>query len=143
MMKKLTALLLCVAMLMVGVVAQAEIGYTATKSFLNDLIGTGFSEVTGNEVDNFLWITFNFDELSIFMTGTNSAGKQEGTLWYDLDATTFVLALGNILTAWGSLDDLLDSDYSLVVALTLTIDEDPIFVDTEEKAEAILEIINN
>lgn len=62
-------------------------------------------------------------------------------MWYDLDATTFVLALGNILTAWGSLDDLLDSDYSLVVALT--IDEDPIFVDTEEKAEAILEIINN
>jgi len=141
MMKKLTALVMLLVMALCCCTAQAEIGYTATKSCLNDLIGTGFSEVTGNEVDNFLWITFNFDELSIFMTGTNSAGKQEGTLWYDLDATTFVLALGNILTAWGSLDDLLDSDYSLVVALA--IDEDPIFVDTEEKAEAILEIINN
>lgn len=62
-------------------------------------------------------------------------------MWYDLDATTFVLALGNILTAWGTLEDTLDSGYSLMVVLT--IDEDPIFVDTEEKAEAILEIINN
>ena len=140
-MKKFVAVLLCVAMLMVGVVAQAEIGYTTTKSWLDDSIGTGVSAVTGNEVDNFLWIMFDFDDYSIFMTGTNSAGKQEGTLWYDLDATTFVYALCNILTGWGVLDDLLDSDYSLVVALT--IDEDPIFVDTEEEAEEILEIFNN
>lgn len=32
-MKKLTALLLCVAMLMVGVVAQAESGYEILKLF--------------------------------------------------------------------------------------------------------------
>ena len=33
-MKKFTALLLCVAMLMVGVVAQAETGYEFVKEFL-------------------------------------------------------------------------------------------------------------
>lgn len=140
-MKKFTALLLCAVMLLLGVTAQAKFGYTITKSYLNDNAGTGFSEVTGNEVDNSLWIMFDFDDSSIFIIGTNSAGKQESTLWYDLDATTFVLALGNILTAWGTLEDALDSGYSLMVVLT--IDEDPIFVDTEEKAEAILEIINN
>ena len=35
-MKKLTALLLCVAMLMVGVVAQAESGYVTMKAFFGD-----------------------------------------------------------------------------------------------------------
>ena len=46
MMKKLTALLLCVAMLMVGVVAQAESGYEFLKSFLSDSerLGTGYSK---------------------------------------------------------------------------------------------------
>ncbi len=141
MMKKLTALLLCAVMLLLGVTAQAEFGYTITKSYLNDNAGTGFSMETGDGIDNWLWINFDFDDSSIYISGTNSAGKQEGTLWSDLDATTFALALGNILTAWGTLEDTLDSGYSLMVVLT--IDEDPIFVDTEEKAEAILEIINN
>lgn len=143
MMKKLTALVMLLVMALCCCTAQAEFGYTITKSYLNDNAGTGFSFVTENEVDNYLWIMFNFDDSSILMTGTNSAGKQESTFWYDLDATTFVLALGNILTAWGTLEDALDSGYSLVVVLTIDIDEDPIFVDTEEKAEAILEIINN
>ena len=140
-MKKFTALLLCAVMLLLGVTAQAEMGYTVTKAWLNDNAGTGFSMETGNEADNWLWITFYFDDSSIYISGTNSAGKQEATLWSDLDATTFVLALGNILTAWGTLEDALDSGYSLMIALTM--DEERIFVDTEEKAEAILEIINN
>ena len=141
MMKKLTALVMLLVMALCCCTAQAEFGYTITKSYLNDNAGTGFSMETWDGIDNWLWINFDFDDSSIFMTGTNSAGKQESTFWSDLDATTFVLALGNILTAWGTLEDTLDSGYSLMVVLT--IDEDPIFVDTEEKAEAILEIINN
>ena len=35
-MKKFVAMLLCVAMLMVGVVAQAESGYEYTKKLLNE-----------------------------------------------------------------------------------------------------------
>lgn len=92
MMKKLTALVMLLVMALCCCTAQAEFGYTITKSYLNDNAGTGFSYVTENEVDNYLWIMFNFDDSSILMTGTNSAGKQESTFWYDLDATTFVLA---------------------------------------------------
>lgn len=66
-MKKFTALLLCAVMLLLGVTAQAKFGYTITKSYLNDNAGTGFSEVTGNEVDNSLWIMFDFDDSSIFI----------------------------------------------------------------------------
>ena len=35
-MKKFVAILLCVAMLMVGVVAQAENGYVTMKAFFGD-----------------------------------------------------------------------------------------------------------
>lgn len=100
-MKKLTALVMLLVMALCCCTAQAEFGYTITKSYLNDNAGTGFSMETGDGIDNWLWINFDFDDSSIFMTGTNSAGKQESTFWSDLDATTFVLALGNILTAWG------------------------------------------
>lgn len=45
-MKKFTALLLCVVMLMVGVVAQAENGYVTMKALFGDKdqLGTGTSK---------------------------------------------------------------------------------------------------
>lgn len=47
-MKKFLALLLCVSMLMVGVVAQAESGYVFLKTFFSDSeeLGAGFSQST-------------------------------------------------------------------------------------------------
>lgn len=52
-MKKFTALLLCVAMLMVGVVAQAENGYVTMKAFFGDKdqLGTGTSRTVDSLSD--------------------------------------------------------------------------------------------
>lgn len=61
-MKKFTALLLCVVMLMVGVVAQAENGYVTMKAFFGDKdqLGTGTSRTVDSLSDKKLVIIFDF-----------------------------------------------------------------------------------
>ena len=55
-MKKFVAILLCVAMLMVGVLAQAENGYVTMKTFFGDKdqLGTGTSRTVDSLSDKFL-----------------------------------------------------------------------------------------
>lgn len=67
-MKKFTALLLCVAMLMAGVVAQAEKGYEFIKYFLNDEEGgnLGYSssmELTKTNTNKLVVVIFAFQTI--------------------------------------------------------------------------------
>ena len=61
-MKKFVAILLCVAMLMVGVVAQAENGYVTMKALFGDKdqLGTGTSRTIDSLSDKKLVIIFDF-----------------------------------------------------------------------------------
>lgn len=74
-MKKFTALLLCVAMLMVGVVAQAETGYEFVKEFLTSEDGENLSDYFSTELtrsgdtDKLLYISFDFLKLPFTCLG--------------------------------------------------------------------------
>lgn len=82
-MKKFVAILLCVAMLMVGVVAQAENGYVTMKALFGDKdqLGTGTSKTIDSLSDKKLVIIFDFRSEQIGLIGYNARGKCEGTVW--------------------------------------------------------------
>lgn len=84
MMKKLTALLLCVAMLMVGVVAQAESGYVYIKTLMKEGLSLqpDISEkLDGTNEEKLLVVLFDIQKQNVFLAGDNLWGTYEGTLW--------------------------------------------------------------
>lgn len=95
-MKKLTALLLCVAMLMVGVVAQAESGYEFIKKFLSDSNYLGIGSTVAldgtNEPKSFI-LAFDMPTTGIYLMGDNQQGEYEGTGWADIDASQLLMWL--------------------------------------------------
>ena len=83
-MKKFTALLLCVAMLMAGVVAQAESGYEFIKKFLSDSNYLGIGSTVAldgtNEPKSFK-IAFDMPTNGIYNMGDKKKNDYEVTLW--------------------------------------------------------------
>ena len=73
MMKKLMALLLCVAMLMVGVVAQAESGYVYIKTLMKEGLSLqpDISEkLDGTNEEKLLVVLFDIQKQNVFWRAT-------------------------------------------------------------------------
>lgn len=149
-MKKFTALLLCVAMLMVGIVAQAETGYEFIKYFLNDEEGgnLGYSssiELTKTNTSKLVVVIFDFSDNSVYLLGDNSAGKYEATIW-NPEQFDFLNALTILCGGWNTINDLVESGYTLGIRIDFE-EGDPTVIMTEEEATAmykiIMDVINN
>lgn len=149
-MKKFVAVLLCVAMLMAGVVAQAEKGYEFIKYFLNDEEGgnLGYSssmELTKTNTNKLVVVIFDFSDNSVYLLGDNSAGKYEGTVW-NPEQFDFLNALTILCGGWKTINDLVESDYTLGIRIDFA-EGDPIVIMTEEEADEmhkiIMDAINN
>ena len=147
MMKKLTALLLCVAMLMVGVVAQAESGYVFLKNFLSDSeqLGNGYSQTNDSAVgfDTWLVLIFDFPDEQIGLMGCNAKGKYEGTVWGTDNMSEFITYLKTMCEVWSTIEGTMDEGYSLHIMLILDDDESPLVIDSEEQATTVLEILQS
>ena len=118
-MKKLTALLLCVAMLMVGVVAQAESGYEYTKKLLNEGV----------------------EDNTITMLGDNLQGEYEGTLWKTESNAQFIALLMTFCTKWTDFEEETDTGYTLVFLIQLGDDNEPMVIASAEDAATLASII--
>ena len=142
-MKKLTALLLCVAMLMVGVVAQAESGYEFLKSFFDDDIenlGRG-TTVNRDSSSTQLTLIFDFSNNKIGLLGNNAKNNPVGTIWEAKSDKTFIVYLTTVCEGWGIIEENLDAGYSLCILLFLDDPDNPLIIDSEEDATTILEIL--
>lgn len=147
MMKKLTALLLCVAMLMVGVVAQAESGYEFLKSFLSDSerLGTGYSkEFDSKNTSKDVTLLFDMTDDTICLMGDNQRGRYEGTLWNveTVDIWLWLSVLCN-RDVWTATDAYLDAGYSYEIWITTDEDAEPILVDNVTKAGQVADLIDD
>lgn len=146
-MKKLTALLLCVAMLMVGVVAQAEIGYEFLKSFLSDSerLGTGYSkEFDSKNTSKDVTLLFDMTDDTICLMGDNQRGRYEGTLW-NVETVDIWLCLSVLCNrdVWTATDACLDAGYSYEIWITTDEDAEPILVDNVTKAGQVADLIDD
>ncbi len=143
-MKKFTALLLCVAMLMVGVVAQAENGYVTMKAFFGDKdqLGTGTSRTVDSLSDKKLVIIFDFRSEQVGLIGYNARGKGEGTAWNTDDFSEFVAYLMTVCEEWETIEEGLDKGYSLWVLVFMD-DDNKALIDSKEDADKILETLQN
>ncbi len=143
-MKKFTALLLCVAMLMVGVVAQAENGYVTMKALFGDKdqLGTGTSKTIDSLSDKKLVIIFDFRSEQIGMIGYNARGKCEGTVWNTDDFSDVVAYLLAVCEEWDTIEEGLDKGYTLWVVVLID-DDNKALIDSKEDADKILEALQN
>lgn len=143
-MKKFTALLLCVVMLMVGVVAQAENGYVTMKAFFGDKdqLGTGTSRTIDSLSDKKLVIIFDFRSEQIGLIGYNARGKCEGTVWNTDDFSDVVAYLLAVCEEWDTIEEGLDKGYTLWVVVLID-DDNKALIDSKEDADKILEALQN
>ncbi len=145
-MKKFLALLLCVSMLMVGVVAQAESGYVFLKTFFSDSekLGAGFSQSTDMSGDSKWWLTaiFDFRSESIGLMGCNARGKGEGTIWDTENSSEFVAYLETVLTAWSLIEENMDEGYTFHVMFIFD-DDSNMSVNSEAEAQALLSALQD
>lgn len=143
-MKKFTALLLCVVMLMVGVVAQAENGYVTMKALFGDKdqLGTGTSKTIDSLSDKKLVIIFDFRSEQIGLIGYNARGKCEGTVWNTDDFSDVVAYLLAVCEEWETIEEGLDKGYSLWVVVIID-DDNTALVDSKEDADKILEALQD
>lgn len=143
-MKKFTALLLCVAMLMVGVVAQAENGYVTMKALFGDKdqLGTGTSKTIDSLSDKKLVIIFDFRSEQIGLIGYNARGKCEGTVWNTDDFSDVVAYLLAVCEEWDTIEEGLDKGYTLWVVVLID-DDNKALIDSKENADKILEALQN
>ena len=143
-MKKFTALLLCVAMLMVGVVAQAESGYVTMKALFGDKdqLGTGTSKTIDSLSDKKLVIIFDFRSEQIGLIGYNARGKCEGTVWNTDDFSDVVAYLLAVCEEWDTIEEGLDKGYTLWVVVLID-DDNKALIDSKEDADKILEALQN
>lgn len=145
-MKKFLALLLCVSMLMVGVVAQAESGYVFLKTFFSDSeeLGAGFSQSTDISGDSKWWLTviFDFGSESIGLMGCNARGKGEGTIWSTESSSEFMVYLETVLTEWSLIEENMDEGYTFHVMFIFS-DDSNMSVNSEAEAQAILSALQD
>lgn len=143
-MKKFTALLLCVAMLMAGVVAQAENGYVTMKALFGDKdqLGTGTSKTIDSLSDKKLVIIFDFRSEQIGLIGYNARGKCEGTVWNTDDFSDVVAYLLAVCEEWDTIEEGLDKGYTLWVVVLID-DDNKALIDSKEDADKILEALQN
>lgn len=142
-MKKLTALLLCVAMLMVGVVAQAESGYEYTKKLLNEGVSlNGYSKkIDDTNTAKLLALVFDFEDNTITMLGDNLQGEYEGTLWKTESNAQFIALLMTFCTKWTDFEEETDTGYTLVFLIQLGDDNEPMVIASAEDAATLASII--
>ena len=145
-MKKLTALLLCVAMLMVGVVAQAESGYTLIKTFLNSDSAEGVTQTYVSPIEVYgknLILVFDFDDKSIALMGYNWQNEGEIVFW-DTDGTfQFLTQLMSFCMVWDTIEETMDAGYTFSIWIMTEESDEPITIDSKEEADLMLEAINS
>ena len=144
-MKKLTALLLCVAMLMVGVVAQAETGYEYVKAYLQDEfgLGEGYATTLDKSLEQYklIIIILDFTNCSVFLVGDNAQDEFEGNIWFT-DGSDFVKLVRFFCESYSDIMEKSDEGYGPVIYLQNGGD-DSIIISSPEDAAAILAIIDN
>lgn len=148
MMKKLTALLLCVAMLMVGVVAQAESGYEYIKAYLADDLSLDELSLYGgvstkidfaSNTDNSTVLAFEVTSSKVVLIGDNSNGEFEGTTW-QVDVSDFLKVLQLFCDSFSDFQEKMDDGYTFVIMLANG--DDAAMIDSPEEAAELSAILS-
>jgi len=148
MMKKLTALLLCVAMLMVGVVAQAESGYEYIKAYLADDLSLDELSLYGgvstkidfaSNTDNSTVLAFEVTSLKVVLIGDNANGEFEGTTW-QVDVSDFLKVLQLFCDSFSDFQEKMDDGYTFVIMLANG--DDAAMIDSPEEAAELSAILS-
>ena len=143
-MKKFVAILLCVAMLMVGVVAQAESGYEYVKAYLQDEFGLGEGWVVtldkSFEEYTLIIISLDFTNYEVSLIGDNAQDEFEATTWF-VDDSDFVKLVRFFCESYSDILEKSDEGYGPVIYLQNGGD-DSIIITSPEQAAAILAIID-
>lgn len=148
MMKKLTALLLCVAMLMVGVVAQAESGYEYIKAYLADDLSLDELSLYGgvstkidfaSNTDNSTVLAFEVTSSKVVLIGDNANGEFEGTTW-QVDVSDFLKVLQLFCDSFSDFQEKMDDGYTFVIMLANG--DDATMIDSPEEAAELSAILS-
>ncbi len=147
-MKKLTALLLCVAMLMVGVVAQAESGYEYIKAYLADDLSLDELSLYGgvstkidfaSNTDNSTVLAFEVTSSKVVLIGDNANGEFEGTTW-QVDVSDFLKVLQLFCDSFSDFQEKMDDGYTFVIMLANG--DDAAMIDSPEEAAELSAILS-
>ena len=147
-MKKLTALLLCVAMLMVGVVAQAESGYEYIKAYLADDLSLDELSLYGgvstkidfaSNTDNSTVLAFEVTSSKVVLIGDNANGEFEGTTW-QVDVSDFLKVLQLFCDSFCDFQEKMDDGYTFVIMLANG--DDAAMIDSPEEAAELSAILS-
>ena len=147
-MKKLTALLLCVAMLMVGVVAQAESGYEYIKAYLADDLsldelslygGVSKKMVFASNTDISSVLAFEVTSSKVVLIGDNANGEFEGTTW-QVDVSDFLKVLQLFCDSFSDFQEKMDDGYTFVIMLANG--DDAAMIDSPEEAAELSAILS-
>ena len=148
MMKKLMALLLCVAMLMVGVVAQAESGYEYIKAYLADDLSLDELSLYGgvstkidfaSNTDNSTVLAFEVTSSKVVLIGDNANGEFEGTTW-QVDVSDFLKVLQLFCDSFSDFQEKMDDGYTFVIMLANG--DDAAMIDSPEEAAELSAILS-
>ena len=147
-MKKLTALLLCVAMLTVGVVAQAESGYEYIKAYLADDLSLDELSLYGgvstkidfaSNTDNSTVLAFEVTSSKVVLIGDNANGEFEGTTW-QVDVSDFLKVLQLFCDSFSDFQEKMDDGYTFVIMLANG--DDAAMIDSPEEAAELSAILS-
>lgn len=147
-MKKLMALLLCVAMLMVGVVAQAESGYEYIKAYLADDLSLDELSLYGgvstkidfaSNTDNSTVLAFEVTSSKVVLIGDNANGEFEGTTW-QVDVSDFLKVLQLFCDSFSDFQEKMDDGYTFVIMLANG--DDAAMIDSPEEAAELSAILS-
>lgn len=147
-MKNLTALLLCVAMLMVGVVAQAESGYEYIKAYLADDLSLDELSLYGgvstkidfaSNTDNSTVLAFEVTSSKVVLIGDNANGEFEGTTW-QVDVSDFLKVLQLFCDSFSDFQEKMDDGYTFVIMLANG--DDAAMIDSPEEAAELSAILS-
>lgn len=144
-MKKFTALLLCVVMLLLGVTAQAETCFSVVKSYIStyedadgNVLGDGYT-TTNEEKYGYMGIVFDIQRQAIFVIGDNNAEGGESVLWVGVNVVTFFELMLICCSGWDTLENALDSGYTMNITILPSDDEeDRIVLKSSAEASAFL-----
>lgn len=146
MMKKLTALLLCVAMLMVGVVAQAESGYILIKTFLNSDSAEGVTQTYVSPIEisgNKLILVFDFEDKSIALMGYNWQNEGEIVFWDTDGMFQFLTQLMSFCMVWDTIEETMDAGYTFSIWIMYEGSDEPLTIDSKAEADLMIEAIKS
>lgn len=147
-MKKFVAVLLCVAMLMVGVVAQAESGYEYIKAYLADDLSLDELSLYGgvstkidfaSNTDNSTVLAFEVTSSKVVLIGDNANGEFEGTTW-QVDVSDFLKVLQLFCDSFSDFQEKMDDGYTFVIMLANG--DDAAMIDSPEEAAELSAILS-